>query len=150
VTAYQLVLFLHVATVATLYGGVALMSMVLRDSVRSGDPSMMARTLDRVQRWNLTMFIPVSLIVLITGSYMLMQFHAKPLWLLVKERVGSLFLVLFILFIVFLGRKWLGQVQAQGVDTAKAQAVVKRYIMVLNLSLVLMTILIFFVTTKIG
>ncbi|SEN38646.1 DUF2269 family protein [Lihuaxuella thermophila] len=148
--AIHLALFIHVVCVAAWFGGISVMAMYLRDSIRSGNPETMSYALGKVQRWNLTMFIPTAVLVLLTGIYMLMQYANKPTWLLVKERFGSLFIVLFIVLIALYGRKLLNQVKAAGTDSAKGQAILKRYIMLLNLSLVCMIILIFFVTVKIG
>jgi putative membrane protein len=148
--AIKIALFIHVVSVAAWFGGISMMAMYLRDATRSNNLETMSYALGKAQRWNLTMFIPTAVLVLLTGIYMLMQYANKPLWLLVKERFGSLFVVLFILLIAFYGRKLLSQVKAGGVDSAKGQAILKRYIMLLNLSLLCMVILIFFVTVKIG
>ncbi|MBD1372312.1 DUF2269 family protein [Hazenella sp. IB182357] len=147
----NIALFIHVVCVATWFGGATMMTMFLRDATRSNDVTTMANTLAKVQRWNLTMFLPTSVLVLITGMYMWMAYvgaESKPLWLLVKERFGSLFIIAFILIIAFYGKKLLNQVKESGVQTATAQALLKRYIMLLNFSLLCMIILIFFVTIK--
>jgi putative membrane protein len=146
---YHLVLFLHVVLVATWFGGISLMAMVLRDAVRSNHSETMAHAIDRAQRWNLTMFLPCAVLALITGVYMLLTWHDHALWLIVKERFGSLFVILYILFVALYGRKALKQVKSAGIETTQAQKILKRYIMILNLSLLCMAVLIFFVTTKI-
>lgn len=148
--AIKIALFIHVVSVAAWFGGISMMAMYLRDATRSGNLETMSYALGKAQRWNLTMFIPTAVLVLLTGIYMLLQYANKPVWLLVKERFGSLFVVLFILLIALYGRKLLSQVKAGGVDSAKGQAILKRYILLLNLSLLCMVILIFFVTVKIG
>jgi putative membrane protein len=151
-TSFQIVLFLHVVLVASWFGGAAMMAMVLRDSIRTGNAESMNSALLRVQRWNLMMYIPVSILVLATGTYMLWDKWYKigaplQLYALVKERFGSLFILLFILFVAILGKKWLKQA-SDAKDAEKTASILKRYINVLNLSLLAMTILIFFVTTK--
>lgn len=145
--AHNFVLFLHVLLVATWFGGISLMAMVLRDAVRSGNADTMSHALNRAQRWNMTMFVPVAVLVLITGIYMLLQFAEKPLYVLVKERFGSLFVLLFILFVTWYGRKLLKQVSESG-EATQASQLVKRYIMILNVSLLCMVVLLFFVTMK--
>jgi protoporphyrinogen IX oxidase len=151
INLYTISLFVHVVSIATLFGGISLMAMVLRDATRSNEAETMSKAMEKVQRWNLTMFVPTSVLILLTGIYMLMKFDAnKPLWLLVKERFGSLVIVLFIVFVVWYGKKLLQGVKASGTDVQKAIALVKRYIMILNLFLLFMIILIFFVTTKLS
>jgi uncharacterized membrane protein len=148
INLYTISLFVHVVSIATLFGGISLMAMVLRDATRSNDVETMSKAMEKVQRWNLTMFIPTAVLVLITGVYMLMQYSNKPLWLLVKERFGSLVIILFIVLVAWYGKKLLQRVKASGNDLQKATGLVKRYIMLLNLFLLFMIVLIFFVTTK--
>ncbi|MGA9172706.1 MAG: hypothetical protein WBZ33_01830 [Thermoactinomyces sp.] len=150
--AYSLVLFVHVLLIAAWFGGISLMAMVLRDAIRSNNPETMSHAISRAQRWNMTMFVPTAFLVLASGMYLLyvqLTLHNDALWLMVKERFGSLFVILYILYIVFYGRKTLSQVKAAGSESGKAQTLLKRYIMALNISLLCMAVLIFFVTTKI-
>ncbi|MFC7441643.1 DUF2269 family protein [Laceyella putida] len=150
-TAGLIVKFLHVLFVATWFGGISLMAMVLRDATRSNNIETMSHALDRAQRWNMTMFMPSSILALLTGLYMLVQTSGeKPLWLVVKERFGSVVVILFILFVVIYGRKALNQVKTSGIETEKAQTIIKRYIMLLNISLLLLVVLIFFATVKLA
>lgn len=153
-TLFGFVLFIHVICVATWFGGVSLMSMVLRGATRTNNAESMQQTVSQVQRWNTTMFIPTAVLVLLSGVYMLYDLVYKtgmkaPLYLSIKERLGSLFIVAFILLITLLGSRIVKAVKAAGTDLAKAQALIKRYIMVLNISLLIMAVLIFFITTKI-
>lgn len=148
--AMGIALFIHVVSIATWLGGIALMAMYLRDATRSGNLETMSYALGKVQRWNLTMIIPTAVLALISGIYMWMAYAEKPFWLLVKERFGSLFVILFIVLVAFYGNKLLKQVKTNGTDTAKAQTLVKRYIMMLNISLLLLVVLVFFATVKIG
>jgi putative membrane protein len=143
-------LFIHVLCVATWFGGTTLMAMYLRNATRSNDEAVMTSSLGTAHRWNLTMMIPTSVLALLTGLYMLMSYDEnKPLWLLVKERLGSLFVVVFILVITLYGKKLLKAVK-DSASSSNASAILKKYIMVLNLSVLIMLILIFFVTTKIS
>lgn len=145
---YKISLFIHVFSVATWFGATTLMAMFLRNAIRSNDGTMMTNSLATAHRWNLTMMIPTSILALITGMYMLMQHDGnKQLWLLVKERVGSLFIVVFILVIAFYGKKLLKNAK-ESADQSVTSSLVKRYIMILNTSVLVMLILIFFVTTK--
>lgn len=148
-TAYGFIKFLHIAFVAAWFGGAALMAMFLRDAIRTDQVDRMNHALNRAQRWNLTMFIPTSVIVLLTGIFMMMQTGGeKPLWLLVKERFGSLFILLFILFIVLYGRKALAKVKSDGIEKEQVIGILKRYIMLLNLSVLCMVVLMFFASVK--
>jgi hypothetical protein len=142
-------LFVHVFSVATWFGATTLMAMYLRNAIRSNDETNMVQSLSTAHRWNLTMMIPTSVLALITGLYMLMQYEEnKPLWLLVKERLGSLFIVVFILIITLYGKKLLKSAKESASNVTAASSL-KRYIMILNTSVLVMLILIFFVTTKI-
>lgn len=141
------VLFLHVIFVATWFGGISMMAMYLRDAVRSGDSDKISYTLNRAQRWNMTMFVPTSVLVLLTGMYLFMQFSGRPLYLLVKERFGSLFILLFIIFVTWYGRKLLKQV-TESKDKALSIKLTKRYIMLLNISILCIAIIFFFVMMK--
>jgi protoporphyrinogen IX oxidase len=145
----RIALFIHILFVATWFGGTSLMAMVLRDATRSNQLETMTHALEKVQRWNLTMFIPTAVVVLLSGIYLWLPYAQKPLWLLVKERFGSLFIILFILTVAFYGKRLLQQIKAHGIDSSKGQAILKRYILMLNLSVLSMMILIFFVTLKI-
>lgn len=152
-TLFGFVLFIHVVCIATWFGGASMMAMYLRDATRSNNLETMTYALGKAHRWNMTMFIPTSVLVLLSGMYLLValnSFGHEPLWLIVKERFGSLFVIAFILVIAFYGKKLLRQVKESGVDSNKGQALLKRYIMILNISLLCMAVLIFFVTTKIG
>jgi protoporphyrinogen IX oxidase len=150
-TTGLVVKFLHVLFVATWFGGISMMAMVLRDATRSNNLDTMSRALNRAQRWNMGMFMPLAVLALITGIYMMMQVDGEmPLWLIVKERLGSVVVLLFILFVVIYGRKALNQVQTSGIESAKAQSIIKRYIMLLYISLLLMAVLIFFATVKLA
>jgi protoporphyrinogen IX oxidase len=146
----RIALFIHILFVATWFGGTSLMAMVLRDATRSHQLETMTHALEKVQRWNLTMFIPTAVVVLLSGIYLWIPYAQKPLWLLVKERFGSLFVILFILTVAFYGKRLLQQIKANGIDSSKGQVILKRYILMLNLSVLSMMILIFFVTFKIG
>jgi putative copper export protein len=143
-------LFIHVFSIATWFGSTTLMAMYLRNETRSNEQLAMTNALGTAHRWNLTMMIPTSVLVLITGMYMLIQYEGdKPFWLLMKERLGSLFIIAFILLITLYGKKLL-QAAKNASSADAAVAPVKRYIMVLNISVLIMALLIFFVTTKIS
>ncbi len=143
---YKISLFIHVVSIATWFGGTTLMAMYLRNAIRSNNNETMTQALSTAHRWNLTMMVPTSVLVLLSGFYMLLQHSGdKQLWLLVKERFGSLFVVVFILLITLYGKKLLKA--ALEASSAK-QAILKKYIMILNISVLCMVILIFFVTTK--
>jgi putative copper export protein len=142
-------LFIHVFSIATWFGATTLMAMYLRNATRTNDNTVMANSLATAHRWNVTMMIPTSVLAFITGLYMLIQFQGdKPLWLLVKERLGSLFIIAFILVIALYGKKLL-KAAKESASSSTTASFLKKYIMVLNLSVLIMVVLIFFVTTKI-
>ncbi len=148
-TAFGIVKFLHVVSVAFWFGGIVLMVFLLKDAIMTKLTDQMNHALDRVQRWNLVMFIPASVIALLTGVALMMMLDGyKPFWLLVKERFGSPFIVLFILFIVFYGRSALAKVKRKGVGSEAHVGILEKYILFLNISVICMVILIFFVTIK--
>ncbi|MBA4603350.1 DUF2269 family protein [Thermoactinomyces mirandus] len=148
-TAFGIVKFLHVVSVAFWLGGIALLAFFLRDAMMTKQIDQMNHVLERAQHWNLVMFVPTSVIVLLTGVIMMMTVDGhKPSWLLAKERFGSLFVILFILFVVFNGRKTLAKVKFKGFGDEKTVRILKYYIAFLIISLICMVILIFFVTVK--
>jgi putative membrane protein len=145
-------LFIHVLSIASWFGGITLMAMYLRNATRSNDEQTMAQALTTAHRWNLTMMVPTSVLTLLSGLYLLLTRTGngnEPLWLIVKERFGTLFILVFILIITIYGRKLLKAAQKAG-SSILAATLLKRYILILNLSVLCMVILIFFVTTKIS
>lgn len=146
----RITLFIHVLTVATWFGCIALMAMYMREAIRSKSVENMRRAIQQTHRWNLAMIVPTSVIALVTGLYLLFQYHSdnNPTWLLVKERFGSLVILAFILLVTFYGRKLVKA--AQNTDSLEqAQKPLKTYILLLNLTLLCMVILMAFVTMKI-
>ncbi|SFJ73802.1 hypothetical protein [Thermoflavimicrobium dichotomicum] len=148
---YKIALFIHVVCIATWFGGTALMAMYLRDAIRSNNVQTMEYALSKSHRWNLTMFIPTAVLATLAGVYMLLQYSGtKELWYIVKERFGLLFVLLFIFTISFYGPKLLKNLKENGIQSAQAQSILKKYIMILNLSLLFMAVLMLFVTLKIS
>lgn len=147
---YRIALFIHVFTIATWFGAITLMAMYLRDATRSTQLENMAYAIQKSQRWNLTMMIPTSVLAFLSGLYMLLQSHSanNPTWLIVKERFGTFVILAFILIITFYGRKLVKSLQNKDVNIEEAQKSLKRYIMVLNLTVLCMVILMAFVTLK--
>jgi hypothetical protein len=95
----------------------------------------------------MTMLVPTAVLALLTGMYMLLSGgwgSDKPLWLLIKERFASTWILVYILLFSFVGGKLLRKAQEEK-DTAIA---VKRYILWLNLSLAILTLIILVVTFK--
>lgn len=146
----RIALFIHVLSIATWFGCIALMAMYLRVATRSTSVETMRQAIQQTQRWNLTMIIPTSVFTLITGLYLLIKSYSdnNPTWLIVKERFGSLVVIAFILLVSFYGRKLVKT--AQNTDNPEqAQKPLKTYILILNLTLLCMIILMAFVTMKI-
>ncbi|GGE23816.1 hypothetical protein GCM10011571_27330 [Marinithermofilum abyssi] len=149
--AYKIALFIHVFSMATWFGGIAGMAFLLRKSIRQHEQGFsMKQTLENVHKLNTSMIVPTAVLVLAAGLYMLTTWDAnKPLWLLVKERFGSLITFLYIVAIPFYGKKLLNKVR-EATDAAEMAAGVKRYIMLLNVTLLAMLVIIFFVTFQIS
>jgi putative membrane protein len=144
--AYHIALFIHVVSVATWFGGLSMMAIWLRNAARGQSIDAQA-SLRAAHRANMTMLVPTAILALITGLYMLMSGgwgSDKPLWLLIKERFASTWILIYILLFSFVGGKLLKKAQAEK-DTEIA---VKRYILWLNLSLAILTLIILVVTFK--
>ncbi|SHF03540.1 Predicted integral membrane protein [Seinonella peptonophila] len=146
----RIALFIHVFSVATWFGCITMMAMFLRDASRSAELATMNQAIQKTQRWNVTMIIPTSVLALITGIYMLVKGGAgeKALWMLVKERFGSLVVIAFILLILFYGRRLVKALQGENITAEAGKKILGKYIMVLNITVLCMLILIFFVTMK--
>jgi protoporphyrinogen IX oxidase len=140
-------LFLHIISIATLIGGTSFMVMYLRDTTRCQDQDRMRYALGKVQHWNVFMMTPVSILAALSGFYMLLQYSHKPTWLMLKERLGGLFLLCFILLITVYGRKCVKQ-EKQSIDISQTQTIIRRYITALNFSILIMILLTFVVTFK--
>ncbi|BCU80447.1 hypothetical protein JIR001_02300 [Polycladomyces abyssicola] len=144
--AYHIALFIHVVSVATWFGGLSMMAIWLRNAARGQSIDAQASLL-AAHRANMTMLVPTAILALITGLYMLMSGDwgsDKPLWLLIKERFASTWILIYVLLFSFFGGKLLKKAQAEK-DTEIA---VKRYILWLNLSLAILTLIILVVTFK--
>jgi uncharacterized membrane protein len=143
---YQIALFVHVVSVATWFGGLSMMAIWLRNAAR-GKATDAQASLRAAHRANMTMLVPTAILALITGLYMLMSGEwgsDKPLWLLIKERFASTWILIYILLFSFAGGKLLKKAQ----DEKDAGFAVKRYILCLNLSLAILTLIILVVTFK--
>ncbi|MGA8941644.1 MAG: DUF2269 family protein [Thermoactinomyces sp.] len=148
-TTYGIIKFLHVVSVAFWLGGITLSTFFLRDAMMEKQIDQMNHTFERVQHWNLVMFVPASFVVLLTGITMLMQLDgSKTFWVLVKERFGSLFIILFIAFVVFYGRSALAKMRIKSSENGINFRILKYYTIFLNISIICMAFLIFVVTVK--
>ncbi|MDN4593647.1 DUF2269 family protein [Polycladomyces subterraneus] len=142
--AYHIALFIHVVSVATWFGGLSMMAIWLRNAAR-GESIDAQASLRAAHRANMTMLVPTAILALITGLYMLMNGgwgSDKPLWLLIKERFASTWILIYVLWFSYAGGKLLKKAQEEK-DTEIA---VKRYILWLNLSLSILVLIILVVT----
>ncbi|MFC4075349.1 hypothetical protein [Salinithrix halophila] len=146
---YKIALFIHILSVASWFGGLAVMSVWLRKSIKLNETGIsMTKSMESVHNLNVRMMIPVAILALAAGLYMLVSgnFGAdKPLWLTIKERFGSLFILLYAIGLPIYGGKLFKKV-AEGGD--QAVSVVKRYIALLNTTLVVLLFIIFVVSFK--
>jgi protoporphyrinogen IX oxidase len=143
---YHIALFVHVVSVATWFGGLSMMAIWLRNAIRKEGMDAKA-SLQAAHRANMTMLVPTAVLALITGMYMLMSGgwgRDMPLWLIIKERFASLWILLYIVLFSVAGGKLLKKAQEQQ-DVSVA---VKRYILWLNLSLAILILIILDVTFK--
>ncbi|QKG85466.1 hypothetical protein GXN76_14060 [Kroppenstedtia pulmonis] len=148
--AEKVALFLHVLSIATWFGGLSVMAVWLRKSIAFNDSGIaMDKSLESVHNLNVRMMVPVAVLALAAGFYLLMSMYGgadKQLWLLIKERFGSLFILLYIIGFPIYGGKLLKK--AKAADVSAKTAIVKRYIHTLNFSLLLILVLILAVTFK--
>jgi len=143
---YQIALFIHIVSIATWFGGLSMMAIWLRNAVR-GESTDAQASLRAAHRANMTMLVPTAVLALITGLYMLITGEwgsDKPLWLLIKERFASIWVLIYVLLFSFAGGKLLKKAQEEN-DAGNA---VKRYILWLNLSLAILTLIILVVTFR--
>lgn len=140
-------LFTHIVSTATLLGGLSLIVMFLRDTTKSSNIETMTYAAKKVQHWNRAMMVPVAGLAFVSGIYMMFQYTQKPIWLVLKERLGSLFLFLFIMFIITYGKKLVMKIEAQ-TNLETVQSLINRYIRILNFAILYMIALIFIVSFK--
>ncbi|WP_169713759.1 hypothetical protein [Paludifilum halophilum] len=149
---YKIALFVHILSIATWFGGLTVMAVWLRKSTALHQSGIsMSKSLENVHNLNVRMMVPVAVLALAAGMYMLVTGTwgaDQPLWLTVKERFGSLFVLLYIIGLPLYGGKLLKKVQSEK-DESTMASTVKRYIGLLNFSLLAMLVIIVFVTFQI-
>ncbi|PTX58900.1 hypothetical protein C8P63_11482 [Melghirimyces profundicolus] len=145
----KIALFIHILSIASWVGGITVMAVWLRKSTKLHDQGLsMKESLVNVHNLNVRMMVPVAVLTLLTGLYMLVQWGPdKPLYLLIKERFGSLIVLLYAVGLPIYGGRLLKKVKAE-TDPAAMTGTLKRYIRLLNLTLLLLVFIIFAVTFK--
>lgn len=147
--AYKIALFLHVAGVATWFGALHILAIWLGRTAKAADGKTLAQTLQAVHRLNMRTLVPSAFIVLAAGMYMLSQLHGGadlPLWLLFKERFGSLLILVYIIGFTLYGRK-LKSATSSG-DDALLRKTARRYTISAHVTTLLILLVILFATMK--
>ncbi|MFD1427103.1 putative membrane protein [Kroppenstedtia sanguinis] len=145
---YKIALFVHVLSVASWFGGLTVMTVWLRKSTKLHDTGIsMDQSLKNVHNLNVRMMVPVAVLALISGLYMLIQGDMKPLYLVIKERFASLIVLAYVVGFPIYGGRLFKKLQGETDSTAKT-AIVKRYINLLNLTLLLLVFILLVVTFK--
>ncbi|GGA48622.1 hypothetical protein GCM10007416_22210 [Kroppenstedtia guangzhouensis] len=146
---YKIALFVHVLSIASWFGGLAVMAVWLRKSTKLHDAGIsMDQSLKNVHNLNVRMMVPVAILSFIAGLYMLIQFgDSKPLYLVIKERFGSLIVLAYVIGFPIYGGRLFKKLQGE-TDPAAKVARVKGYINLLNLTLLLLAFIILVVTFK--
>ncbi|SFS89353.1 hypothetical protein SAMN05444972_11062 [Marininema halotolerans] len=148
---YSIALFIHILCMASWFGGLAVMVIWLRKSIRFNNEGFsMTKSMESVHNLNVRMMIPVAVLGAIAGFYMLLTGSWSaymPLWLIIKERAISIFILLYIIALPIYGGKLSKRVQSESGDAAVSA--VKGYIMLLNISVLVLLFTIFIATIKI-
>lgn len=149
--AYKIALFIHVLSIASWFGGLAVMVVWLRKSTKLHDKGIsMDHSMENVHNLNVRMMVPVAIMAFAAGLYLLMSGNwgaDKPMWLTIKERFGSLIILAYVIGLPVYGGRLFKKLQGE-TDTAAKAAGVKRYINLLNLTLILLAFIILVVTFK--
>ncbi|PTM53317.1 DUF2269 family protein [Desmospora activa] len=147
---YKIALFFHVVSMAAWFGGLSVMAVWLRKAIANHEAGIsMSKSLEFVHNLNIRMMVPTAALVLIAGLYMLIGQGGSggQTWLLIKERFGSLFLLVYIIGFPIFGGKIFKQAKA-ATDANTMASLVKRYIMVLNVTLLILAFIILTATIK--
>jgi len=145
----KIALFIHVLSIASWVGGLTVMAVWLRKSTKLHDQGLsMTESFQNVHNLNVRMMVPVAVLTLLTGLYMLVQWGPdKPLYLLIKERFGSLVVLLYVIGLPIYGGRLLKKGKTEK-DPAALAGTVKRYANLLNITLLLLVFIILVVTLK--
>jgi putative membrane protein len=147
---YRIALFIHVISMAAWFGGLAVMAVWLRKAIANHESGLsMTKSLEFVHNLHVRMMLPTAVLVLIAGLYLLFGQGGAggQTWLLVKERFGTLFLLVYIIGLPIWGSKVLKKAKATS-DTQAMVPLVKRYIHVLNLTVLVIAFIILTATIK--
>ncbi|MDR6227582.1 DUF2269 family protein [Desmospora profundinema] len=147
---YRIALFIHVLSMAAWFGGLAVMAVWLRKAIANHESGIsMTKSLQFVHNLNVRMMVPTALLVLLAGLYLLFGQGGAggQTWLLIKERFGTLFLLVYIIGLPIFGGKILKSAQAAS-DANAMVPLVKRYILVLNVSLLIIAFILLTATIR--
>ncbi|SMO88733.1 hypothetical protein [Melghirimyces algeriensis] len=145
----KIALFIHVLSIASWVGGLTVMATWLRKSTKLHEQGIsMTESLVNVHNLNVRMMVPVAILTLASGLYLLIQWGPdKPMYLLIKERFGSLIVLLYAVGLPVYGGRLLKRVKSETEPSAMTKTV-KGYINLLNITLLLLVFIIFVVTLK--
>jgi uncharacterized membrane protein len=150
VMSYNIALFLHIAGVATWFGAMHILAIWLGRTAKAAEGKALAETLQTVHRLNMRTLVPSAFIVLAAGMFMLSRHYINggdlPLWLLFKERFGSLFILVYIIGFTLYGRK-LKRASESG-DNELLRQTAKRYTIMAHVTTLLILVVMLFATLK--
>nr|MBO2497106.1 hypothetical protein [Bacillota bacterium] len=145
--ATKIALFLHVAGVATWFGAMHILAIWLGRTAKAADGKSLSETLQAVHRLNMRTLVPSAIIVLAAGAFMLYSKYNPadlPLWLLFKERFGSLFILAYIIGFTLYGRKLKSATNSGDAELLRKTA--RRYTILAHVTTLLILIVILFAT----
>jgi putative membrane protein len=146
--SYNIALFLHIVGVATWFGAMHILAIWLGRTAKTAAGEPLAETLQTVHRLNVRTLVPSALIVLLTGTYMLVSgWEEQPFCLLFKERFGGLFILVYIAVFTLYGRKMVRSA-SESSDTESLRRAAKRYTVMAHVTTLFILIVMLFATLK--
>jgi len=101
-TMYSFNYILHIAGVAIWIGSFAALGYLLKTLVRQENSLVdFSPVIKKIQKWVMMGVIPSLVLILFSGSFMIVQFNREtmPLYLTIMEQGGSLIILLTIIFV---------------------------------------------------
>jgi uncharacterized membrane protein len=145
-----ILVFIHVLAAIMWIGGVIMHLALMGLATRDGDPELQLKLLGLDGRLAPIIYIPGSLLLIITGVAMVLMFGAsfgEP-WISVGMAVWIISFVIGISFYAPQGKKLGAAVEAGGPASPEAQAIIARMERVTWLQLPLLILAVFAMTTK--
>lgn len=146
----QILIFIHVLAAIMWIGGVIMHLALMGLATRDGDPDMQLKLLSLDGRLAPIIYIPGSMLLIITGVVMVLNFGAsfgEP-WISVGIAVWLISFVIGVSFYAPQGKKLGAAVEAGGPGSPAAQAIIKRMETVTWWTLPLLLLALFAMTTK--